>query len=371
MSATGELGVDSVCCLLHNLVPGGSGRQWVHLLARHVSGGGRATILAPPGPLAEPAQAAGIEIVPFTWGGQEQIDLDRLRAALGGHEFAIVHWDLGVMEAFEPALETCGRAALALHQLPDAPARWAGPEIMPSVRVPIARALDAPHATVLVRGEWHRKRVAAAFDLPAAELAVLPASIPLEHSPFHPELGEPREILALMRLSPDKAAIARLAVALTRRRLAAGRPCRLTIAGEGEWEGEAAALCEARLPRSAWRIEPAPADPLARLPFCDLAVTQGLTTLEAAALGRRVVVARTIRADRAAAVVLTPDRYDVAARDPFGEPPLTDDTGRLWEEILAVDMDDLRRLRRLVETHNSLDSASHALAGAIASTAAG
>jgi hypothetical protein len=369
MGSVGELGVGSVCCLLHNLIAGGSTRQWIHLLLRHVERDGRATIVAPPGPLADLARAGGIEVIPFSWGHEKPIDLERLRPILDGHDFAIVHWDLGVMDAFEPALEACGRAALAVHQLPNTPARWAGPEIMPSVRVPIDRALAEPHAVVLVRGEWHRRLVAAAFDLPGADLALLPASIPLEPAPFHPELGEPREILALMRLSADKAAIARLAVALTRRRLAARRPCRLTIAGEGGWAAEARELCETSLPPSAWRIEAAPSDPLARLSYCDLAVAQGLTTLEAAALGRRVVVARTTGADRAAAVVLTPDRYDAAARDPFGEPPLSEDTGRLWEEIVAVDAGALRALRRLVEEHNSLAAASRALREAIASTA--
>src|SRR5882672_8732802 len=104
MARPGALGVDSICCLLHNLVPGGSGRQWVHLLGRHVEHGGRATIVAPPGPLAEPAGAAGIELVPFSWGDDEEgFDLDRLRSVAGGHEVTVVHWDHRVMEAFAPA----------------------------------------------------------------------------------------------------------------------------------------------------------------------------------------------------------------------------------------------------------------------------
>jgi hypothetical protein len=371
MGRGGELGVDSVCCLLHNLVPGGSGRQWVHLLGRHVASGGRATVLAPPGPLAEPARAAGIEVVSCSWGGWDgsgELDLELARATAAEHEVAIVHWDIGVMDAFEPALEACGRAALALHQAPRALARWLGPEIMAPARVPIARAVGDPHAAVLVRGEWHRRRVAEAFDLPTGELRVLPASIPLESIRFRPQLGEPREILALMRLSADKEAILRLALELTRCRLAMRRPCRLTVAGEGEWEEEAKKLCEERLPPGGWRMEPAPRDPIARLSASDLVVAQGLTTLEAAALGRRTMVAR-IASGKAAAVVLTPDRYDDAARDPFGEPPLTADSGRLWEEVVAVDGDDLARLRELVESHNSLEAGSQALAEAIAATA--
>jgi hypothetical protein len=207
------------------------------------------------------------------------------------------------------------------------------------------------------------------FDLPANGLSILPASIPLTSAQFQPELGEPREILALMRLSPDKAAIAQLAIDLTRRRLAARRPCRLTIAGEGPWHDEAGALCERLLPSSAWRIEKAPAHPVARLSASDLIVAQGLTTLEAAAIGRRVVVARITEEDRGAGVVLTPDRYAVAAQDPFGKPDVTADVNRLWEEILAVDEEDLRELRRLVETRNSLEVAARALSEVVATTA--
>jgi hypothetical protein len=369
MSADGELGVDSVCCLLHNLIPGGSGRQWVHLLGRHVAGGGRATIAAPPGPLEGPARAAGIGLVPFSWSDDRPGDRVRLRAVVERHDVAVVHWDHEVMDRFQPALLACGRAVLTLHQAPRALARWFGPEIVPSTRAPIALAVTDEHAAAMVRGNWHRAAVAAAFDLPADGLRVLPASIPLASVPFDPVLGEPREVLALMRLSPDKEAIARLAIALTRRRLAAGRPCHLTIAGEGPWREDARELCEGLLPPDAWRLEAAPRDPVARLVASDLVVAQGLTTLEAAALGRRVVVARMLDAEGAGATALTPERYDDAARDPFGEPPLNDDMGRLWAEIVAVDGEGLRRLRGLVEAHNSLAAASAALAEAIASTA--
>lgn len=62
-----ELGVESVCLLLHNLIAGGSARQWIHLLGRHVADGGRATIVAPPGPLTPMARAAGVETVEIDW----------------------------------------------------------------------------------------------------------------------------------------------------------------------------------------------------------------------------------------------------------------------------------------------------------------
>src|SRR5262245_54227323 len=94
-----ELGVESVCCLLHNLIAGGSARQWIHLLGRHVSGGGRATIVAPTGPLTPMAREAGIETVDIDWADAGLDDPGGPLRALDGHEAAVVHWDYGVMDA--------------------------------------------------------------------------------------------------------------------------------------------------------------------------------------------------------------------------------------------------------------------------------
>lgn len=360
----------AVCCLLHSLTPGGSGRQWIRLLARHVERGGRATIFAPTGPLAAAARSAGIEVVATAaWAERDTAARPDLWAAIGTHDAAIVQWEQGVMEAFGPALDACGRAALALHQAPRAMSRWFGPPTVATARAELERALAERNAVALVRGEAHRRQVAAGFDVPAGDLRVLPASVPLSSLPFQPARSGAREVLAMMRLSPEKAAIARLAVELVRARLDTGRPHGLTIAGEGPWRSEAVALCERRLPPGSWRIEGAPEDPAARLTAADVVVAQGLTTLEAAALGRRVVVARSAGEDGAAGAVLTPDRYDEAARDPFGRPPLTDDAGLLWEELLAIGEPELQALRRGVETHNSLDVASRALGKALAATA--
>jgi hypothetical protein len=369
MSEGGALGVDRVCCLLHNMRAGGSARQWLHLLSEHVQAGGRATVVAPRGPLSAPAQAARIETIEIDWNAGPPQAHDALWHVVAGHDAAIVHWDHGVMKAFAPARAACGRAVLAVHQAPHALARWYGPEIIPSTRAPLVRALNDEHAAILVRGETHRQRIAAAFELPEASLDILPASIPLSSISFRPRTGTPVEVLALMRLSPEKAAVGQLAVALTRTRLAAGHPCRLTIAGEGPWRAKAEALCRRELPLGSWGVEFAPPDPIGRLAAADLVVAQGLTTLEAAALGRPVVVARAVGESSAAGAVLTPESYPLAARDPFGRPTLRADPIRLWEELLAVDDGQLRKLRKLVESHNSLAVASRALASTLAGTA--
>jgi hypothetical protein len=368
MSDYPELGDEAVCLLLHNLIPGGSARQWVHLLGEHVQHGGRATIVAPWGPLGETAKGAGINVVHHGWHERTPYGCDGLWPILAEHDVAVVHWDHRVMHAFEPALATCGRAALTVHQAPQALSRWFGPETVASAKVPLERAVSVPQATVLVRGAWHRERIASAFGLPESQLRVLPASIPLPSPPAPPASTASREVLALTRLSAEKAAIVQLAAELVRARLDSGEECRLTVAGEGPWRDDALELCARRLPARAWKLEPAPADPLERLAAADLVVSQGLTTLEAAALERRVVVARPLDEDRAAGVVLSPAGYDAAAGDPFGRPPLSDDPRRLWQEVLALEDRDLHQLRQLVAQRNSLASTASALGAALRST---
>lgn len=365
MGDRGELGVAAICCLLHSLVPGGSTWQWIRLLKRHVARGGRAAIFAADGPLAEPARAAGVEVVPTSWG--ESLP-GGLGTAVAEHDVAVVQWEQGVMDVFPRTLEACGRAALAVHGTPQGVTRAFAPPMPMKARRAIELAVAEPHAAVLVRGGAHRRKVAAAYAVPPAALRILPASVPLASLPFRPAKGEPVEVLAMTRLTSEKTAIPRVAIELARERLAAGRPCRLTIAGDGRWRPEAVTLCERRLPRGSWRIEPAPEDPLARLTASHVVVAQGTTTLEAAALGRRVVVAQALGAHGASATVLTPDRYDEAARDPFGDPRVTEDPARLWEELAALDDGDLSALRHLVESHNSLEVASQALGEALAAT---
>src|ERR1700709_368341 len=158
MGRRGALDVDRVCCLLHNLLPGGSGRQWLPLLSAHVRAGGEATIVAPPGPLSASAEAAGIELIEVDWEDGLPQGPDALRHVVGGHAVAVGHWDHGVMKAFAPALTACGRAVLAVHQAPDALARWFGPEILPSTRGALVRAASDRRATVLVRGGAPRRR---------------------------------------------------------------------------------------------------------------------------------------------------------------------------------------------------------------------
>jgi hypothetical protein len=343
------LGADSICCLLHNLIPSGSARQWIHILERHVATGGRATIVAPDGPLAGWAREAGIEVVDHDWDAGTPTGAV---AALDGHDLAVVHWDPGVASSVATVLEHCPRVLLSAHRPPND---------FDGAREALVAVAAAPHAAILVCGEIHRRRMTDYFDLPLDAVEILPASIPADWIAYEPFLGEPEEILALVRLAPEKLEVPILAANLVRARRAAGYECRLSIAGEGDAHDEVLAYCERWLPADAWSVEPAPPDPLARLAAAPLAVARGLTTLECAALGRRVIVAHPAGPNTAAGTVLTPGRYDEAARDPYSYPYVTRDSERLWADVLAVDADELRGLRDLVAEHNSIETAIRAL----------
>ncbi len=348
MGGPGREGFRKVCCLLRDLGPGGANWHWVRLLAEHVERGGEATIFAQPGPLAEVARGRGIAASPVSWG--EGGAHDQIWRTVAEQDVTIVQWELGPMELFARTLDECGCAALAVHGAPQAMSRAFAPPAPMRLRRTVELAADDPRAQALVCGAAHRRKVADAYGVPEDALQVLPPFAPLGELRFRLAAEEPLQVLAMTRLGPEKMAIVRLAVELVRER---AHECRLTVAGDGPRRAEAIELCERRLPPGSWRIEPAPADPIARLADSDLVVAQGMTTLEAAALGRRLVVARSFGAREASGAVLTPDNYDEAARDPFGRPQASEDVSALWSAALDVGERQLMALRHLVERHNS------------------
>ena len=366
MGEPGSEAFRKICCLLHDLGPGGATWQSVRLLAGHVKRGGGATICAQPGSLAEVAKRAGIEVLDVGWG--EDGKYDSIWRCVAGHDVAIVQWELGLVDVFARVLKECSRVALAVHGAPQTVNRRLAPPGPMKLRRAVEDTVIDQRANVIVCGAIHRRKVAHAYGLPADALQIVPTAAPLEELGFRPADREPREVLAMTRLAPEKMSIVRLAVELVRERLTGDHECRLAVAGDGPRRAEAAEFCERRLPRGSWRIEGAPAEPLARLAEAELVVAQGATTLEAAALGRPVVVARSFGAREASGAVLTPENYDEAARDPFGNPQVTEDAAALWDDVLALDRASLVSLRRTVEKHNSPAVALEAFDDALAAT---
>ena len=296
MGEPGSEASRKICCLLHDLGPGGATWQSVRLSGcpretRRVA----LTICAQPGSLAEAAvKRAGIEVLDVRWG--EDGKYDSIWRCVAGHDVAIVQWELGLVDVFARVLKECSRVALAVHGAPQTVNRRLAPPGPMKLRRAVERAVTDQRANVIVCGAIHRRKVANAYGVPADALQIVPTSAPLDELNFRPAGREPREVLAMTRLAPEKMSIVRLAVELLGARLSSGHQCPGVLAGDGPRRAEAAELCERRLPRGSWRIEGAPAEPLARLAEAELVVAQGATTLEGGGVGsagrRRPLVRR-------------------------------------------------------------------------------
>lgn len=345
--------VPSLCAVIPDLALGGVAVATVGLLSSVVQAGRSATVIAESGPLAERARAAGIAVHVIA----PELDMAaryQLVAALAqGHDAALVDWTPTAIGALPAALAATGRAVLVRHGAARHLDEWALFE--PERAFTLARgAIDDPACVVCACGAAHRREMAECLAVDEQDLAILPEAVDAARIPFQPCTGESRTILAMVRLSIEKAPVVELAAGLTARALAAGRPVHLDVVGEGPWQAEALALCGRLLPPAAWSHEPATERPLERLARADVCVTQGLTTIETAALGRRVVVARhATAASGVGGTVLTPATYAGAAEDPFAVEQVEHDLDRLWDGLDAIGPGELAALRSLVEERNS------------------
>ena len=206
-------------------------------------------------------------------------------------------------------------------------ARWHGPEVA-------ARRQGHPRTGAWpTRPRWsssEARPIAASSRPPSAsaraELRILPASFPLPLFSPRPETRrDPGADPALAREGRDPP---------TRRRARRGGPRRGASLPPDRRRRRDRPASGSR--RSApivcrpgtWRFEDAPADAIARLAAADVVVAQGSTTLEAAALGRRVVVARSV-GERAAPPESSFARRTTTTRPATrsGTPRLTTDSG--------------------------------------------
>jgi glycosyltransferase involved in cell wall biosynthesis len=356
----------AICCVIHDLQIGGTARLYLDLLSRIKETGCDVTLVAGPGPLAEPARYLGLQVATIDWAASPAETYAVVEAAAQGHDAGEILCDPALVHVLPALLGACGRAALALHSDIPGVRAWFGEAAMRRL-VLWARALvRSPAGGVLTRGRRHRRDAAALLSVEEEELAVVPPGVAADQIDFDPAPGEPGRVVALTRLSPEVAARVDAAIELVAAGLQAGRPCRLELVGDGPWKNQALRLCAARLPRGAWQHRPATLDPLAAVRGADLVVATGLTGLEAAAAGRPVAIAR--RTDDGAGVVgplLTPETYRLYTDDIYGfDVPATAPTA-VWSQRDALTSDDLRTLRRLVETENSSATQRDALLGTL------
>ena len=346
-------GVESVCCLLHNLIAGGSARQWRHLprpprRARRPGDDRRS-----PGPAVARARGGGDrDRRRLRW--DERPARTRRRCAEAPRRARRRRSSTGTRGdgRIRAARASAGGSP---SRSTSRPARWragSAPEVVDTARAGCSGdAAEDPRT---------RRSSSAASGTGAGSpristchrpgIQVLPASIPLPAAAGRPASRAATEILAL---TPGSRRRRRRwsgsATELTRARARRNARAASTIAGDGPWRGRPSRSAS-RLPAGPGGSRRRPRDPLARLAAADLVVAQGLTTLEAAALERRVVVARTVwRTARRRGRAHAPSATTSRPRDPFGRPassrPYPDASGR---SARPVDAGELAALRALV-----------------------
>jgi hypothetical protein len=347
----------SLCVVIRDLGLGGTSWLYVDLLSRAVRQGIRSTLVAAPGPLYETAARAGIELVDVDWSDPRVETYDVVARATHAHDVGVLLCDPALVHSLAAVVASCDRALLALHSDARGIREWFGEPAL-SRLASIAQSLVAsPGTAVIARGLVHRNECARLLDVEEWRLPIFTPGVAVDRIGFDTTGGEPGRVVVLTRLSPELAPRVHAGIELVAAGLVAGRDCRLELVGDGPWRDGALEACRARLPEDRWRCLPATLDPVAGIRAGSLAIGTGLTTLEAVAAGRPVVVAR--RTNDGAGVVgplVTPQRYDLVAEDIHSVAVPAVEPDRVWTELDSLDEADLAELRRKVETRSSGDA---------------
>jgi hypothetical protein len=171
-------------------------------------------------------------------------------------------------------------------------------------------------------------------------------------------VGPVRSVTLLCRLAGDKLLHVRAAIELVAAGLARGRDVTLQIYGSGRAEWLVRRMLQRALPASAWRLDPANPDITSILSEADVVVGTSRASLDALALGRRVVAAKTVRDPRGQLGPLaTPSTFDALAAENFGwrrPPPVPAD--HLWDKLESVTAAELTAVADRARREHSADA---------------
>jgi len=364
----GRVGAETLTCVLGDLQIGGVPRLYIDILTRLQQAGVATRIVAPDGTLRPLAQERGIAWEPIDWTESRLATYERVRSLLAPGGRALVTADPAIVHVM-PALAAAGPAAAVFHgtapRLPD----WFGEARLARLVRLVSELERAGRLRVLTIGSTYVEEYARLFELPVERIALLAPGVDSAAIEFRPVAGPVRSVLSLCRLSPEKAPHVLAAVELVAEGLAQGRACHLDVVGDGPWRAEAEAVCERRLPPGSWTFHGATTAPLDAMRRADAVLATGLTALEAASAGVRVVIVRTTPDDAGPlGPVMTRARYQALARDSFGarsQPPAA--PRDVWADLDAVGIEELAAVRAAVDANNSLAVTAETLVEAFAS----
>jgi hypothetical protein len=326
-----------ILILRHSLALGGVETRLVTLAEAIHSAGGRATVVAGPGPLSERVAAcADLRLVDF--GALTDGCLKRLvHEASAEHTCAFLACEPRLLRAM-PALAARVPVLLGLHGRGDRDRFAFG--LAGGRRVPEAlRALRASGRVALVSNSSLQARDnARLLGMPDDAVAVSPNCVPVPAG--HPEIshGPVRSVALVCRLAHDKLLNVAAAIELVAAGRAASRQVILDVYGSGSARPLVLAMLRRRLSRGSWRMHGATMSPGQAFAAADAVVGTGRTSVEALMAGARVVPAKTLR-DRRGQLgpVITPATFDEAASENFGwrtRPSVPAAT--VWAELEAV-----------------------------------
>lgn len=350
-------------CVLGDLGVGGVARLYVDLLTQLARDGRRCRIVAPDGPLRDELVARRIAWEPIDWDGPRLTSLRHLHALLDPNEPGLVVADPRTSHVIA-SVAARGPAVCALHTTADLMDEWLGPRPMAHI-ADLIRSLQGPrNLQVLTIGASYRATYVRRFDWDPGAVTVLPPAIDVDAFPYAEPPVDPDLVVCLARLSPEKQAHIEAAVKLVREGRAAGRDARLEVVGDGPWRADAEALCAERLPAGGYAFVGATRDPASVLRRAGVVVATGLTTLEAAATGRRVLVPRSWSEDgEVLGPVLGLDCFDELSAYAFGGRflPLSTRPADAWSALDRIGPDELRAVRDRVAAECSLPAAAAVL----------
>jgi hypothetical protein len=354
---------NSVCVVLRDFAIGGVPRLYIDMLSRLARRGVRGTVVAGAGPLADVARSRGIDVTECDWSRPRGETYRIVSHVAGRSDGAVVLCDPELIHAIPAALAGGGRVLVIVHSLVPSLAEWFGESGLERLRT-LSRGLGSGGSAALVaRGGPHRKAISALVGVDSAHIRILAPGIATDEVPFDPRraTGGPERVLVLSRLSPEAAPRIQAGVELVAVGLREGRDCRLELVGDGSWREEAFALARRQVGADRWRHEASTLDPIARVGQASVVVASGLTALESAAAGRRVVIARLGRDGGPVGPALTPDTFSRFSDDIFGTDVPAEDPREVWAALDGLGEPELARVRKLVETCNSGETQANAM----------
>jgi hypothetical protein len=321
-----------------------------------IARGGRATMIAGPGPLQGRAAALGV-LEAVDWSSGASRDGERFLAAAAYNRTATLIGCMPLTLPMVPALARIAPVHLCVHATPGALSASFAPRLSMSALGSILDALDRSGRVLLTAAsELEAREHEEMLGLRTGTLAWVPNGVELPDR-SEARAGPIRRVALVSRLVAIKLPHVIAAIDLVAAGRAAGRDVSLEVHGAGPAGAQVRALLDARLPSDAWTLHGTTDRPLEVMRRADVVVGGARACLEATSVGRRAAVAQAVGPAEAAASVpagvkgrlgapVTPATLELHLADNFRwtrRSPVA--PAEAWQELEVMPVEDLERVR--------------------------